>query len=205
MIRTETEYRKTVERVLTLERQLVVQQETFETQGLDLETVTLALDPERRFLENLREEIAKYEDLKRGRLGTLYHLRDLGRWLIGVRLARGLSQKDLAALLGVSEAQVSRDERNEYHGITLERAQSLLERMGVQYRIEEGVSPSAPQSADLPPHPTWESAPPPLPSIQAYLRANRRLSPSKADQLSQLIQQAITLAETDSEEGLSKR
>ncbi len=202
MIRTETEYKKTVERALTLERQLVARQQSFEAQGLDPDTVALALDPERGFLESLREEVAQYEALKRGKLGTLYHLRDLGRWLIGVRITRGLSQKELAALLGVSEAQVSRDERNDYHGITLERAQSLLERMGVQYRIEEGVFSPAPHTD---PHPVWETAPAPLPSIQAYLRANRRLSSSKADQLSQLIQQAITLAETDAEESVSGR
>lgn len=33
----------------------------------------------------------------------------------------------LAARLSVSEAAVSRDERNEYHGITLERAQRILD------------------------------------------------------------------------------
>jgi len=36
----------------------------------------------------------------------------------------------LAERLGVSAAQVSRDERNEYHGITVERAQLILDRLG---------------------------------------------------------------------------
>lgn len=205
MIRTETEYKKTVERVLTLERQLMARQQSFESQGLDPDTVALGLDPERGFLESMREEVTHYEDLKRGRLGTLYQLRDLGRWLVGVRISRGHSQKELAALLGVSEAQVSRDERNEYHGITLERAQNLLERMGVQYRIEEGVFPLAPLAVDLPTHLAWQTSPAPSPSIQAYLRANRRLSATKVNQLSQLIEQAITLAETDADESVSGR
>ncbi len=47
-----------------------------------------------------------------------------------MRIANGLSQKELAERLGVSEAQVSRDERNEYHGITVDRAQRVLDAMG---------------------------------------------------------------------------
>ncbi len=45
-------------------------------------------------------------------------------------IANGLSQKELADRLGVSEAQVSRDERNEYHSVTMERAQRILDAMG---------------------------------------------------------------------------
>jgi len=42
-----------------------------------------------------------------------------------------MSQRELASLLGVHDSQVSRDERNEYHGITVERATMILEAMGV--------------------------------------------------------------------------
>ena len=54
----------------------------------------------------------------------------MGTLLIALRTANGLSQKDLAQKLDVSEAQVSRDERNEYHGITVERAKRVLDAMG---------------------------------------------------------------------------
>ena len=204
MIRTELEYKKTVERIQVLERRLIEQQHVFTQQGLNHETVNLALDPERSFLETMREDLSYYEQLRRGVLGTLYRLSDLGRWLIGIRIARGLSQKALAELLGVSEAQVSRDERNEYHGITLERAQNLLEKMGVQYHIEESVSGSLFQADSratdsLSDGTTKVNMPLPVATapIGAYLRADRRLSPAKADQLNQLIQQAIALAESD--------
>ena len=47
------------------------------------------------------------------------------------RIANGLSQRELADRLadrlGVSEPQVSCDECNEYHGITIERAQRILD------------------------------------------------------------------------------
>jgi transcriptional regulator with XRE-family HTH domain len=38
-----------------------------------------------------------------------------------------MSQKELAERSGVSEAQVSRDERNVYHNITVERIQKVID------------------------------------------------------------------------------
>jgi len=37
-----------------------------------------------------------------------------------------MSQKELADRLGTSESQVSRDEHNEYHNITVARSQKIL-------------------------------------------------------------------------------
>jgi DNA-binding Xre family transcriptional regulator len=88
------------------------------------------------FHEQSKEEIELYERMKRGDLGTLTSLTGIGYWLIGLRIAKGWTQKDLAEASGVSETQVSRDESNEYHGITVERAQRILETMGLQFRLE---------------------------------------------------------------------
>ena len=48
-----------------------------------------------------------------------------------------MSQREIAQRLGAGEAQVSRDERNEYHGTTIERAQRVLEAMGGTSRVRE--------------------------------------------------------------------
>ena len=58
----------------------------------------------------------------------------IGRLLIAVRIAQGMTQRELAERLAVHESQVSRDERNEYHGITVERASRILEALGVTVR-----------------------------------------------------------------------
>jgi ABC-type Zn uptake system ZnuABC Zn-binding protein ZnuA len=42
----------------------------------------------------------------------------------------GISQKELADRLAVNISQVSRDESNEYHGISLDRAQRILDALG---------------------------------------------------------------------------
>ena len=50
--------------------------------------------------------------------------------MVALRIANGLTQRELARRLEVHESQVSRDERNEYYGITLEKALRILEALG---------------------------------------------------------------------------
>jgi transcriptional regulator with XRE-family HTH domain len=57
------------------------------------------------------------------RVPLITRLTEIGRLLITLRIAQGLTQRELAARLDISESLVSRDERNEYHGLTVERAQ----------------------------------------------------------------------------------
>lgn len=114
----------------TSEEFAATQQKTLEDLGLSAEEVRRGLEPTLSFHAQLREDVEWYERVRRGYFETIHNLAGLGRLLIALRIAAGLSQKDLADRLGVSEAQVSRDERNEYHGITIERARRILEVLG---------------------------------------------------------------------------
>jgi transcriptional regulator with XRE-family HTH domain len=62
--------------------------------------------------------------------------------LIAVRIAQGVSQRELATRLDVHESQVSRDERNEYFGITLERAARVLDALGARLRSQVKLVPA---------------------------------------------------------------
>jgi DNA-binding XRE family transcriptional regulator len=133
MIRSEQEYRKALDR---LEQDLVVlkeQKTQLEELGLKGEELARALQPMQSFHEQLREEVEMYERMKRGDLGALRNLTSIGRWLIGVRIAKGLTQQQLAERLGVAPSQVSRDETNDYYGISVDRAQRILEALGVRF------------------------------------------------------------------------
>ncbi len=135
-------HQKAVER-LEEERKIKARQRShFEELGHTGEELERLIQPLVSFHNQLKEEVEAYEGMKRGNPGTLYEFNNIGRWLIGVRIALGLSQKEFAKELGVSEAQVSRDENNEYHGITLDKAQRILETFNVRFKaeIEEPVS-----------------------------------------------------------------
>ena len=107
--------------------------------ALDTEEVGRALGPALSFHAQLAEEVIWYERVRRRDFEAIGSLRAIGRLLIAARIANNLSQKELADRLEVSEAQVSRDERNEYHGVTVDRAQRVLEALGetVTARIAE--------------------------------------------------------------------
>jgi DNA-directed RNA polymerase specialized sigma subunit len=132
MIRNEKEYKEAVERIAREKERLGEQKAALEAMGLGADDVKRALDPMRSFHEQLEEEVSSYERLKRGEFDEILNLRGLGQLLVSLRIAQGLNQRELAERLGVHETQVSRDERNEYHGITLERAARVLEALGVE-------------------------------------------------------------------------
>ncbi len=134
MIRSEREYQEMVRRLREERDRLTAHKVHLQDLGLVDKEVKRALDPLRSFQEQLAEEVESYERLKRGEFTELANLRGLGRSLIALRIARGLTQRELAARLDVHESQVSRDERNEYHKVTVNRASRILEALGVRMR-----------------------------------------------------------------------
>lgn len=140
MIRNEAEYKEAVKRVEEEKQRLAEHCKALEAMSLTADQIKRAIDPIRSFHLQLQEEVASYERLKRGEFDEVRNLRGFGHLLIALRIARNMSQRELAEKLGVNESQVSRDERNEYHGITLERAARILDTLGFQLRTTVEVS-----------------------------------------------------------------
>ena len=71
----------------------------------------------------LAEEVGEYEALKSGAVDNLKaeSLEELPTILIKARIARGLSQRDLAEKLGLKEQQVQRYEADRYASASLRR------------------------------------------------------------------------------------
>ena len=134
MIRNEAEYKEAVERVADEAARMKRERSKLQEMNHSKEEIKRALDPVRSFHEQLKEEIASYERLMRGEFDELRNFEGVGRLLIAARVAKGVSQRELAKRLGVHESQVSRDERNEYHGVTVERANRIVEALGVELR-----------------------------------------------------------------------
>jgi len=144
MIRNEKEYEITRRRLDEIERVMAQQRVALEATGLSAEEVKRGLDPMDGFRAQLREELAWYDRVRQRDFDTFQGLTNIGQLLIAARIANRLSQRDLADRLGVSETQVSRDERNEYHGITVERAQRILDCLNETVTVRLEAKPEAP-------------------------------------------------------------
>ncbi len=85
-------------------------------------------------LADLRGELAAYDALRAGHVRALDldSLDQLPEALIRGRIAAGLSQKDLAARLGLREQQIQRYEARRYAGASLDRIQAVADALGMQ-------------------------------------------------------------------------
>ena len=136
MIRNETEYREAVTRLQEENAHIAQQQAELERLGLSGDELKRVVDPLWSFHLQLKEEVESYERLKRREIAEVTNLRSLGHLLICLRIAKGMNQNELAERLGIDPSQVSRDERNEYHGITIERAAKVLEALGTRIHLK---------------------------------------------------------------------
>jgi DNA-binding XRE family transcriptional regulator len=141
MIRNEKEYQEAVKRLDAERIRLTGHAQVWKEQGFSDAQIATLLEPLESFHMQLVEEVQGYERLKRGQFSEFENLHGLGQALIGLRIARGMNQRQLAKRLNVDETMVSRDERNEYHGITLERASRVLEALGVRLVTRIEVEP----------------------------------------------------------------
>jgi transcriptional regulator with XRE-family HTH domain len=90
-------------------------------------------------LDDLREELNEYEALRGGKIKTrvFSSLLDFPSALIEGRIAGRLTQKELAAKLGIPEQQIQRYEKTRYAGATIERLQEVAEALRI--KIEKTV------------------------------------------------------------------
>ena len=134
MIHIEKEYAEAINRLTEENDRLSLYRKRLKEEGISAEAVQRVVDPMESFHLQLKEEVESYERLKRREFDELDNFRGFGHMLISLRIAQGITQRELAKRLGVHESQVSRDERNEYFGITLERAMKVLTALHVRLR-----------------------------------------------------------------------
>ncbi|MGR3715231.1 MAG: XRE family transcriptional regulator [Thermohalobaculum sp.] len=120
-----------------------------------VEGVRRSLATERR---ELGEALEAYEKAKAGDVAPLRRRAggDPGALLVAIRIAKRLSQKDLARKLGMPEQQIQRYEAERYKSISLHRYQKVASALGarlsvdIERRDEEwAVSYGAPSGEEL--------------------------------------------------------
>lgn len=89
-------------------------------------------------VEELRAELGDYEDLSAGKIKHFIvdSFQELPTVLIQARIARSLTQKQLAEKLGAKEQQIQRWEANDYAGASLETLKVVVEALGIETQKE---------------------------------------------------------------------
>ena len=88
-------------------------------------------------ISQLKDELREYDQVKSGkfRMPTIERLDHIAPFIIKLRIAKGVTQTELAKRLRVSKQVVSRHEEDEYQGVSLVRLQEILDALGAKARI----------------------------------------------------------------------
>ena len=99
MIRNEAEYQEASARLAEERSRLAEHRARLKEAGLSDEEIKRVIDPMESFHLQLKEEVESYERLKRGEFEELENFRGFGHLLISLRIAQGISQRELARRL----------------------------------------------------------------------------------------------------------
>ena len=129
MIKNERQYRITRAQAERFERSLEeLQQGNEEDENLHPLIAKAREDAIRSQLSDLRSELREYEALKAGKfeLDQLGVVSGLPAMLIKARIARGMSQRDLAERIGLKEQQIQRYEATDYASVSFSRIKDIV-------------------------------------------------------------------------------
>lgn len=129
MIRTDRQLEKTREQIELLQQGLVSDVEAPDVHPAIADAARRALQAQ---IDDLQDEIEEYEALRSGRAPApdLGLIGQLHTNLIRARVAAGLSQSEVARLIGVDPQQVQRYEATDYAGASLARLQEIAAVLG---------------------------------------------------------------------------
>ncbi len=88
-------------------------------------------------IRQLEDEIREYDQLKAGQftLPPVGRLDQIAPSIVKMRIARGVSQTELARRLGVSKQVISRYEESDYQTVAVATLQEILDAIGVKTLI----------------------------------------------------------------------
>lgn len=92
-------------------------------------------------LAELDAQLKEYETLRSGKVTKLKKssFRDLPAGLIRARIAKGLTQKELARKLGIKEQQIQRYEETDYASASLSRINRVIQALNIEVTEEISI------------------------------------------------------------------
>lgn len=135
MMKTDKEYELAKKQLSKLTELYATQLRELKNKGLSDKEAKSSLSSSWTYAMQCKEEVELYEKLKRGELPPMEHFSSKGKYFVAARIAKGMTQRELAEKLGVKESAVSRDERNEYHGMSVQKMDKLLHALNLKMLI----------------------------------------------------------------------
>ncbi len=88
-------------------------------------------------LRQLEDELREYDQLKSGdlKLPKIDRLDQVAPFIVKLRIAKGVSQTELARRLGVSKQVISRYEESDYQSVGIGRLQEILDAIGIKTAV----------------------------------------------------------------------
>jgi HTH-type transcriptional regulator/antitoxin HigA len=88
-------------------------------------------------IRQLEDELRAYDELKSGelKLPKIERLEEIAPFVVKLRIAKGLSQTELAQRLGISKQVISRYEESDYQTVGLARLQEILDALGTKTAV----------------------------------------------------------------------
>jgi HTH-type transcriptional regulator/antitoxin HigA len=85
-------------------------------------------------IRQLEDELREYDQVKSGELSLPHveRLNQIAPFIAKVRIAKGVSQTELARRLGVSKQVISRYEESDYQTVAIARLQEILDAIGIK-------------------------------------------------------------------------
>ncbi len=136
MITNERQYKITKTAAKTFTDAIRAAEDTEPAEGVHPRIHAAMIDGYRSQLEDLQNELHAYEELREGKVKrrTIASLLDLPIVLIEGRIAKHMTQRDLAAKLKLPEQQVQRYEGSRYSGVSLARLQEIADAIGLSLK-----------------------------------------------------------------------
>lgn len=139
MIKNEVQYRLTKTSAEGFEKRLNwLRANPEERAHLDPMLAKAEEDALESMIEELREELQEYERIKQGHVDVevLLTVGKISGVLINARIARGLSHRQLANMVGLKEQQIQRYESKDYVNVDLGRVQEIARALANDALIE---------------------------------------------------------------------
>jgi HTH-type transcriptional regulator / antitoxin HigA len=129
MIKSEKQKTRTKKLIEDFTKELAAK----EVELADLDNKESYLSSYKVIINDLENEIKEYEELKAGNFVLPQNITfiELLKNLAKVRISKGLSQQDLARLIGVTKQQINRYEEHDYQNVGVDKVNQILEALNI--------------------------------------------------------------------------